>query len=189
MNAFSPLPTTLFTVGHSTRSLDELIRILHASNVSILADVRSYPKSRTNPQFNSDVIADVLPQHHIECVWLQKLGGRREGLGRKSKNSCWKNQLFRNYADYMETPPFLDGFADLANLIRKGTVAMMCAEALYWRCHRSMISDFAKSKGLRVVHLIKEDQWSEHKYTECARIVNGALTYRVNSEISDFITQ
>jgi uncharacterized protein (DUF488 family) len=191
VNAFSPLPTSksLFTVGHSTRSLDELIRILHASNVSILADVRSYPKSRTNPQFTSDAIADVLPQHGVEYVWLQKLGGRREGLGRKSKNTCWKNQSFRNYADYMETQPFLEGFADLAGLIRKGTVAIMCAEALYWRCHRSMISDFAKSRGFRVVHLIGDNQWSEHKYSECARIVNGALTYRVNSEISDFVTR
>ena len=191
MNAFSPLSTgkSLFTVGHSTRSLDELIRILHTSNVSILADVRSYPKSRTNPQFNSDAIADVLPQHGVEYVWLQKLGGRREGLGRKSKNTCWKNQSFRNYADYMETQTFLEGFADLTNLIRKGTVAIMCAEALYWRCHRSMISDFAKSRGFRVVHLIGENKWSEHKYSECARIVNGALTYRANSDISDFVTQ
>ena len=191
MNAFSHLPTSklLFTVGHSTRSLDELIRILHASNVSILADVRSYPRSGFNPQFNSNVLADVFPQHGIAYEWLQKLGGRREGLGRKSKNTCWKNQSFRNYADYMETQPFLEGFTDLDNLTRKGTVAIMSAEALYWRCHRSMISDFTKSKSFRVVHLIGENQWTEHKYTECARIVNGALTYHVNSEIPDFVTQ
>ena len=88
----------------------------------------------------------------------------------------------------METSPFLEGFAQLADLLQKGTVAIMCAEAVYWKCHRSMISDFAKSKGFRVVHLVGNAQ-SEHKYTKCARIVDGVLTYRVNSEISDFITQ
>jgi len=190
VNAFSPLPTkSLYTVGHSTRPMGELVGILQSSNVSILADVRSFPKSYTNPQFNSEAMAKVLPQHRVEYGWMPKLGGRREDLGRKSKNTCWKNKSFRNYADYMETQPFREGFTDLAKLTQKGTVAMMCAEALYWRCHRSMISDYAKSKGFRVVHLIGEDKQTEHKYSECARIVRGVLTYRVDSEILDFVTQ
>jgi len=178
---------SLFTIGHSTRPLDELLGILQAYGVAILGDVRSFPRSGTNPQFNSDTLVEVLPQHGIEYVWLQKLGGRRQGLARKSKNTCWKNQSFRNYADYMETATFLEGFAQLAGLIQKGVVAIMCAEMLYWRCHRSMVSDFAKSKGIRVTHIVEQSHSSEHKYGECARIVNGLLTYHSSSEISDFI--
>ena len=176
----------LFTIGHSTRPLEELIGTLQANHVTILADVRRYPGSRTNPQYNSDNMADALPRHGIKYVWLEKLGGRREGLGRLSKNTCWKNRSFRNYADYMETSPFLDGFTQLAKLVNAGTVAIMCAEALYWRCHRSLISDFAKSEGFRVVHLVGRSESSEHKYTECARVVNGRLTYRIDSEIPNF---
>jgi len=180
---------SLFTIGHSTRRLEELIGILHAYNVTILGDVRRYPMSRTNPQFNSEIMTDILPQRSIEYAWLQKLGGRREGFGSKSRNTCWKNLSFRNYADYMETPPFREGFVRLVELAQKGTVAIMCAETMYWRCHRSMISDFAKSKGFRVVHLIGGSQPTEHKYTECARIVNGSLTYHISSKISDFSKQ
>jgi len=176
----------LFTIGHSIRPRDELIRTLQANQVTTLVDVRRYPNSRTNPQYNSDVMADVLPLHGIRYVWLEKLGGRREGLGRQSKNNCLKNRSFRNYADYMETSSFQEGFAHLSKLVDEGTVSIMCAEALYWRCHRSLISDFAKSKGFRVVHLLGPGKSSEHKYTECARIVNDKLTYRVNSQISDF---
>lgn len=178
---------SLFTIGHSTRPLNGLIGILHGYGVTILGDVRRFPRSGTNPQFNSDTLAEVLAQHGIEYVWLQNLGGRRQGLGRKSKNTCWKNQSFRNYADYMETGTFLEGFAQLAELIQKSVVAIMCAELLYWRCHRSMISDFAKSKGIRVTHIVEQSHSAEHKYTECARIVNGVLTYHSSSEISDFI--
>jgi uncharacterized protein (DUF488 family) len=183
------LTRSLFTIGHSTRPLDELVEILHDYNVTILGDVRSYPGSRTNPQFNSEIMTDALPQRGIEYSWLQKLGGRRHGSGSRSKNTCWKNLSFRNYADYMETPPFQEGFAQLLELTQRGTVAIMCAETLYWKCHRSMISDFAKSRGFRVVHLLGGSLPTEHKYTECARIVNGLLTYHVSSEISAFIKQ
>ena len=178
--------SVLFTIGHSTRPREDLIEILQANRITMLVDVRRYPSSRTNPQYNSDSLADDLPQHGIRYVWLEKLGGRREGLGRQSKNNCLKNRSFRNYADYMETPAFLDGFNQLTELIHEGIVSIMCAEALYWRCHRSLISDFAKSKGLQVVHLVGRGRSSEHKYTQCAKVVNGTLTYRINSKISDF---
>jgi uncharacterized protein (DUF488 family) len=132
-------------------------------------------------------LAEALPQYGIEYAWLQNLGGRREGLGHQSKNSCWKNQSFRNYADYMETASFLEGFDQLATTIRKEVVAMMCAERVYWKCHRSMISDFAKSREIRVIHIVEPSRSSEHEYTKCARIVNGFLTYHAASDLSDFI--
>lgn len=178
---------SLYTIGHSTRPLSELIDLLQAYNVTILGDVRRFPASRINPQFNSSTLAEALPQHGIEYAWLENLGGRRQGLGPQSKNTCWKNPSFRNYADYMETASFLEGFDQLANLIQRGIVAMMCAEKLYWKCHRSMISDFGKARGIRVVHIVDHSHSTDHEYTKCARIVNGLLTYHDASGLSDFI--
>jgi uncharacterized protein (DUF488 family) len=145
----------IFTIGHSTRALDELVQILLAHKVNILADVRSFPRSFKNPQFNTEVIGTELAKHNIRYAWLKKLGGRRKGFGKKSKNTCWKNKSFRNYADYMETSSFSEGAEDLIQLGSEGTAAIMCAEALYWRCHRSMISDFLKSKGIQVTHVFQ----------------------------------
>jgi uncharacterized protein (DUF488 family) len=118
-----------------------------------------------------------LAKHQIEYVWLQRLGGRRKGFGEKSKNICWKNKSFRNYADYMETRPFLEGTAELIALAKKGSVAIMCAEAVYWRCHRCMISDFLKAKGVQVLHILNGGQTREHGYSGCANVVEGELTY------------
>jgi uncharacterized protein (DUF488 family) len=106
-------PITIFTIGHSTRKIEQLIAILESYNIQILADVRSYPRSRTNPQFNSDTIGLELKRHKIGYVWLEKLGGRRKGLGERSKNISWKNKGFRNYADYMESSSFFEGFNEL----------------------------------------------------------------------------
>jgi uncharacterized protein (DUF488 family) len=141
-------------------------------------DVRSFPRSFKNPQFNTDVIALELSKDGIQYVWLQKLGGRRKGFGKASRNTCWNNKSFRNYADYMETTPFLDGIQELIRLGERGTVAIMCSETLYWRCHRSMIADFLKTKDIEVTHIFNEGHTQEHRYTQCARIVNGSLTYR-----------
>lgn len=168
----------ILTIGHSTRSTDKLVQSLLAHHVTILADVRSFPRSYKNPQFNTDVIGIELSKHNIRYVWLQKLGGRRKGLGKKSKNTCWKNGSFRNYADYMETSSmFREGIKELMELGKEGTVAVMCAEAVYWRCHRSMITDFLKSKGVQVTHIFDEKHTRQHKYTKCARIVDGKLAY------------
>jgi uncharacterized protein (DUF488 family) len=167
----------IFTIGHSTRTTDELVQTILAHHVTVLADVRSFPRSFKNPQFNTDAIGTELSKHNIRYVWLQKLGGRRKGLGKKSKNTCWKNESFRNYADYMETPSFRDGVEELMQLVHEGTMAMMCAEAVYWRCHRSMISDFLKAKGIQVIHIFDEKHTQEHEYTKCAKIVDGQLTY------------
>lgn len=168
----------IFTIGHSTRSINELIHILSSHSVTALVDVRSFPRSFKNPQFNIDVIKTVLSKHHIRYVWQQKLGGRRKGLGKKSENKCWKGRAFRNYADYMETSAFREGLEELIQLGNKGTVTIMCAEVLYWRCHRSMISDSLRSKGILVTHILSERYTREHEYTQCAKIMNGQLTYR-----------
>jgi uncharacterized protein (DUF488 family) len=150
---------------------------LQAHEVSILIDVRSFPRSFKNPQFNKEAIGAKLAEHNIQYVWVEKLGGRRKGLGKKSKNTCWKNESFRNYADYMETPAFREGIEELTQLGLEGTVAVMCAEAVYWRCHRSMISDYLKSKGIEVVHILDEKHSKGHEYTQCAKLVNGQLSY------------
>ena len=166
-----------FTIGHSTRTISELCEILSTYQIVTLADVRSFPRSFKNPQFNTDVIGRELSKYGIQYVWLEKLGGRRKGLGKASKNTCWKNRSFRNYADYMETEQFIEGIGQLLQLGEKGTVALMCAESLYWRCHRSMISDFLKSKEIQVTHIFDAKHTQEHKYTECARIVDRQLSY------------
>lgn len=108
---------------------------------------------------------------------MEALGGRRNGLGKNSKNTCWTNISFRNYADYMETGSFTKGIGDLAALAENGTVAIMCAETLYWRCHRSMISDYLKSKGIEVTHILDQTHSKEHEYTQCAILKDGSLTY------------
>jgi uncharacterized protein (DUF488 family) len=140
----------IFTIGHSTRTLKELVSLLNAYNVLTLADVRSFPRSYTNPQFNIEVLRTELPKQDIHYAGIKKLGGRRKGLGKDSKNTCWKNPSFRNYADYMETPEFEEGIAELSQIASKSATAIMCAEAVYWRCHRSMIADFLKSKAFRL---------------------------------------
>ena len=167
----------IFTIGHSTRTREELIKILLSFEIKILVDVRSFPSSFTNPQFNTDAIGAVLERHGIQYVWLQRLGGRRRGFGKESTNTCWKNKSFRNYADYMETEPFREGIDTLLHLAGTKTVAIMCAESLYWRCHRSMIADYLKSIGVQITHIFDEKHTQEHKYTQCAMIVDGKLTY------------
>jgi uncharacterized protein (DUF488 family) len=171
------LALKVFTLGHSTRTVNQLITLLEAHSVNILADVRSFPRSQTNPQFNQNVIAPDLGNRQIQYAWLQKLGGRRKGFGKESKNFCWKNLSFRNYADYMESSSFKEGAEELVSLMKQGTVAIMCAEAVYWRCHRSMISDYLKSKGFQVIHIVDEKHVQEHEYTQCAKVRNGELTY------------
>jgi uncharacterized protein (DUF488 family) len=167
----------IFTIGHSNRKMEDFIKLLIVQRVTILADVRSFPRSYRNPQFNTEAIGPELSKYQIEYLWLQKLGGRRKGLGEKSKNTCWKNKSFRNYADYMETTTFRDGIDELIALAKKSSAAIMCAEAVYWRCHRCMIADFLKAKGIQVMHILNEKPAREHEYTTCAKVIDGELTY------------
>ena len=155
----------------------DLLQILSNFEVTALADVRSFPHSYRNPQFNRETIELDLPRKRIRYVWLKKLGGRQHGLGAASKNTCWKNRSFRSYADYMETNEFQGGIQELVELAGVQTVAVMCAEAVYWKCHSSMIADFLKSKEVEATHILYGAHSKEHEYTPCARMVGEKLTY------------
>ena len=167
----------VFTIGHSTRTLNEFIALLNIHDIDVLVDVRSFTHSLANSQFNGERIETEFPRCGIQYVWLERLGGMRKGLGKQSKNTCWKSRAFRNYADYMETPEFRQGVDDLLQVANEHTVTIMCAEVLYWRCHRSMIGDFLKSRGVQVVHILGENQTREHEYNQCAKVRGGILTY------------
>ncbi len=167
---------TIWTIGHSTHSLDELVAMLHSFNILIVADIRSYPGSRKFPQFNKEALAVSLPENDIEYIHLNKLGGRRK-VNPDSKNTTWRHAAFRGYADYMETDAFEDGIKELINIAIKQRTAYMCSEAVWWRCHRSMVSDYLKADGWEVLHIMSVDKATEHPYTQPARVVEGKLTY------------
>jgi len=175
--------SSAFTIGHSTRTSAELISVLLAYNIETVLDVRKFPRSVMNPQFNSEIIKQELTKNGMGYKWFENLGGRREGFGEKSMNRCWKNKSFRNYADYMETKPFHNAAQELFEIINANPVVIMCAEALHWRCHRSLISDFLKSRGIRVIHIWDAQHSTEHKFTECAKLLAGRLTYHETSNL------
>ena len=146
----------LYTIGHSTRAVEELIEVLASAAVECVVDVRGIPRSRTNPQFNKDVLPSALVDADIDYVHLPALGGRR-GRGRnvdEQLNGGWTQRSFHNYADYALTPPFRDGLDQLLAMVVQRTCAIMCAEAVWWRCHRRIIADHVLAHGIRVVHLL-----------------------------------
>ncbi len=169
----------LFTVGHSTRTLQKLISLLKEHGVQVLVDVRRWPSSKRNPQYNRGELQRSLETEGIEYVWLgEELGGyRREGLGEESPNKGWSSRGFRNYADHTLTREFQKGVEKLLSYAEKRTVAIMCSEKFYWRCHRRIISDYLKAKGHKVTHIIEKGEAREHKLTDFAKIENGKLTY------------
>lgn len=167
---------TIWTIGHSTRSLEELLTMLHSYKIEIVADVRNFPGSRKYPHFNKESMEVTLPQNNIQYVHFKSLGGRRK-VSPGSKNTAWKNNAFRGYADYMETDIFKEGITELAGKALEQRTACMCSEAVWWRCHRSMISDYLKLHGWKVMHIMDVTKAQEHPYTSPARIVNGELNY------------
>jgi uncharacterized protein (DUF488 family) len=159
-----------YTIGHSTRSLDELVAIFHAERIGLLADVRAIPRSRANPQFNLELLPRELAAHGIAYVHIPELGGRRGRQGgAASSNSFWQNQSFRNYADYAMTEAFQRGFARLQQLGRETPCAVMCAESLWWRCHRRIITDYLLLAGETVVHIVARDKKEVARLTPAAR--------------------
>lgn len=168
--------STLWSIGHSTRPLDELAAMLREAGVTRLADVRRFPGSRRNPQFSAESLAVSLPAAGIEYVPMPELGGRRDARP-DSPHTAWRNTSFRGYADYMDTPQFAKGRERLMRLAAGQPTAVMCAEAPWWRCHRSLISDDFKARGWRVIHLINPGRSQEHPWTPAARIVDGRLDY------------
>lgn len=172
---------TVWTVGHSTRTLEQLVEILHSFQIEIVADIRSFPGSRKFPQFNKENLEISLPENGIQYAHIKKLGGRRK-TNRDSKNTTWRHLAFRSYADYMETEDFKEGIIELEKIAENQRTAYMCSEAVWWRCHRSMVSDFLKAAGWKVMHIMATGKEDEHPYTSPARIVDGILTYRPEEE-------
>lgn len=168
--------TGIWTVGHSTRSLDEFISLLTAHDITALVDVRSFPGSRRYPHFSKSALSQSLPSQGILYEHNPLLGGRRRPSA-SSKNTAWKNTSFRAYADHMESEEFRKGVETLLELASSKRVAIMCAEALWWRCHRSLIADFLKANGVKVIHILDNKKTEEHPYTSAARIVEGKLSY------------
>jgi len=165
------------TICHSTCTLATFISLLADHGIKALADVRSLPGSKRYPQFNKETLADSLGTVGIRYEHFPELGGRRKPKP-ESKNIVWRNQSFRGYADYMETEQFSKGVERLLNLAAEaGPAAIMCAEAVWWRCHRSLISDFLKVRDTEVMHILDAKKTEPHPYTSAARTVNGALSY------------
>ena len=167
----------VWTVGHSTRSADEFGSLLLHHKIQTLVDVRSFPGSRRYPQFNKAALADYLATIQIHYVHAPALGGRRQPTA-DSHNTAWKNASFRAYADHMESSSFKQGITDLLNLVTQNRTVIMCAESLWWRCHRSLIADYLKANGILVNHILDEKKVEMHPYTSAAQIVNGELSYR-----------
>ena len=167
----------VWTVGHSTRTAEEFRRLLEAHKIKTLVDVRSFPGSRRYPQFNKAALAENLKTLGIQYLHAPLLGGRRQPKA-TSKNIAWNNASFRAYADYMETDSFRQGISELLEVASHDRAAVMCAEVLWWRCHRCLISDYLKANHVDVVHILDEKITEVHPYTSAARIVNGELSYR-----------
>lgn len=167
---------TIYTIGHSTHSLEKFISMLQSFEVSMVADIRSLPGSGKYPHFNQELLSVSLEENHIHYKHLIGLGGRRR-VKKDSRNTRWVKDAFRGYADYMETDDFADAIKELEKIASLQATAYMCAEAVWWRCHRSMVSDYLKLKGWTVLHIMDVGKVQEHSYTSPARIVNGKLTY------------
>jgi len=164
----------IYTIGHSTRSLDELVHLLAASGVQRLADIRRYPGSRRYPHFSRDALAAALPQRGIAYVHMPELGGRRTP-SKDSPNDALKNAQFRGYADYMGTTEFADAIERLLSM--DGPTAIMCAEAVPWRCHRSFVADELTRRGVEVVHIVGPNDRRKHEMNPLATEEQGRLVY------------
>lgn len=167
---------TIWTIGHSTRSLEEFVHLLKSFNIELLVDVRHYPGSRKSPQFNKENMATTLPENGFKYKHIVELGGRRK-VDPNSKNDAWRLASFRGYADYMETDEFKTALKQLETLATEKRTAIMCAEAVWWSCHRSLISDALKAQGWKVFHIMNQKTATEHPYTAPAKLMNGKLDY------------
>lgn len=173
----------IWTIGHSTRNIDDFISLLEENGIKLLADVRSWPGSKRYPQFNREALAESLNANGIRYEHFPELGGRRKPKP-DSRNTVWRNASFRGYADYMETEQFHKGVERLFDLTREaGPLAIMCAEAVWWRCHRALISDYLKSRGIEVMHILDANKTEPHPFTSAAHIVGGTLSYASEGDL------
>jgi len=169
-------PPRLYTIGHSTRTLEEFVSILKAYGTKTLVDVRTVPRSRRVPQFNTENLSHSLPENQIAYLHLPVLGGLRKARP-DSLNTGWRNDSFRGYADYMQTPEFESGLNELMNVAQKHPTAIMCAEAVPWRCHRSLIADALLVRRWEVFDLFSASSVKPHKLTEFAKVEGTRVTY------------
>ncbi|HLW53732.1 MAG TPA: DUF488 domain-containing protein [Candidatus Angelobacter sp.] len=170
----------IYTIGHSTRDLADFSRILQAHEIRLLEDIRAFPASRRYPHFNREYLESWLPQIGCDYVWEKDLGGRRKKQmpREESPNIALRNDAFRNYADYMLSEQFQEAIERLAERAAHRRTVIMCAEAVYFRCHRMLVSDYLVSHGHKVLHILDEHPAREHALTKDARIVDGRLIYR-----------
>lgn len=170
------LPQTIWTVGHSTRPIDAFLALLDHYRIEAIADVRRHPGSRRLPQFGSEALRGALEAHGLGYQWLPELGGRRRASP-DSPNDGWRNASFRGYADHLASEEFASGLEQLIPLAASKRTALMCAELLWWRCHRSLISDVFKLRGVEVIHIETDQRAQQHPFTAPARRVGDRLTY------------
>jgi uncharacterized protein (DUF488 family) len=171
----------IYGIGHGNRTLDELVEALRAHSISQLADVRSFPGSRRNPQFGREELERSLTANGIAYRWMKDLGGRRR-FRADSPHTGWRVEGFRAYADYMDTPAFATALDELIQLARKAPTAYMCAERLWWQCHRRLISDALTVRGLEVLHILDAHKIDRHGLTDFLRVENGRLLYAGNPD-------
>ena len=169
---------TLYTIGHSTRTLEELIQTLRAHQIRTLVDIRAFPMSRRLPQFNREALAETLPAAGIRYVWMKALGGYRKKILEESANIALRNDSFRNYADYMLTDEFEGAAGELIRLAEEAATAYMCAERVYFHCHRMLVSDWLVAHAHEVLHIDGTAPVRPHKLTAEARMIEGRLIYR-----------
>jgi uncharacterized protein (DUF488 family) len=168
----------LYTIGHSTRTIDELVAALKAHRIQNLADIRAFPMSRRLPHFNRDSLQQTLPAAGVHYEWMKGLGGYRKKILDESPNIALRNRSFRNYADYMLSPEFEQSMTELLALAESSRTAYMCAERPYFRCHRMLVSDWLVAHGHEVLHIDASGPVKPHALTAEARIIDGLLIYR-----------
>jgi uncharacterized protein (DUF488 family) len=169
---------SIYTIGHSTRTLQELIEALQAHEIEILVDIRSIPMSRRLPHFNRESLERVLPDAGTRYVWMKELGGRRKKIRDDSPHVAIRSDSFRNYADHMLTPEFDRGMTELLSLAKQGRTAYMCAERVYFNCHRMLVSDWLVAHGYEVLHIDATGPARLHKLMPEARLIDGQLIYK-----------
>jgi len=170
----------IWTIGHSTRPLQQFLALLEQYQVQAIADVRRFPGSRRHPQFCQDAFKNALAVHGLVYHWIPALGGRRRPRP-NSPNTAWRNTSFRGYADHIESDEFAAGLNELLELGGRLRTALMCAELLWWRCHRALIADVLSVRGMEVVHILDEKKAIPHPYTSAAHVVHGRLSYAPRS--------
>ena len=167
----------VFTLGHSTLPIERFMGVLQIYGIEQLVDIRTITRSRHNPQFNNSTLAESLSTQHLEYAHIQALGGLRRRARKDSPNTGWRNASFRGYADYMQTEEFQDALEGLIHLSRRKRVAIMCAEAVPWRCHRSLVADALWVRGIPVVEILSESGYRMHTLTPFAHVEGVRITY------------